>query len=132
MLCVLQVALACAYESVKHLVKVGAVENAAAMEPVMVEEMQKLVENHSCVRQARAIGMFGCLDLVGSSGNMVQRYEEPRPEAVTALQKAMNENGLIGLFRPPLLHCAPPLITTEEELRDGFARLDKSLYAADF
>jgi len=126
------VALACAYESVKHVVKHDLPGRAAALEPVMVEEMQKLVNNHSCVRQGRAIGLFGCIDLTDSTGNMVQKYEDPRPAVVVELQKAMLANGLLGLFRPPLLHCAPPLIITENELRDGFDRLDKSLTVADY
>jgi len=44
----------------------------------------------------------------------------------------MLDNGLHGLFRPPLLHCAPPLIIQENELLYGFARLDKALDILDF
>ena len=29
------------------------------------------------------------------------------------------------------LHCAPPLTITEEQLRDGFQRLDKALLVLD-
>jgi len=126
------VALACAYECVKHTIKEDLTGKSAAMEPIMVEEMAKIVEKHNSVRQARAIGLFGCLDLVGADGNNVQAYQEPQPPRVQAFRKAMFENGLWGLFRPPLLHCAPPLIISEEELRYGFARLDKALDTLDF
>jgi len=126
------VALACAYECVKHTIKHDLAGKSAAMEPIMVEEMAKLVEKHNSVRQARAIGLFGCLDLVAENGNNVQAYQEPQPPRVQAFRKAMFENGLWGLFRPPLLHCAPPLVISEDELRDGFARLDKALDTLDF
>jgi len=40
---------------------------------------------------------------------------------------ADNQEGLIGFVRPPQVHCAPPFVITEAELRDGFARLDRAL-----
>ena len=126
------VALACAYESVKHVIKNRLPERAAKLESVMVEEMESIVERHSCVRQARAIGLFGCLDLVGQDENMIQKYQDPNPPEVIALRKAMHDEGLMGLFRPPLLHCAPPLVIQEDELRDGFMRLDRALTVADW
>jgi len=126
------VALACAYEVVKHVVKENLAERAASFEPLMVEHMQNLVNKHSCVRQARAVGLFGCLDLIGPDGNMIQEYQQTSPPNVVRFRKAMLDNGLYGLFRPPLLHCAPPLIIQEHELSDGFSRLDESLKELDF
>jgi len=126
------VAMACAYESVKHVIKEDLAGRAAALEVVMVEEMQQIVERHSCVRQGRAIGLFGCIDLIGPNGNMIQKYQDPNPESIVAFRKAMLANGLMGLFRPPLLHCAPPLVVSEDELRDGFSRLDSALKTLDF
>jgi len=125
------VAMACAYECVKHTLKHDLIANSAAFEPIMVEELSKIVERHSSVRQARAIGMFGCLDLVGSDANNLQEYQSPQSPKTQEFRKAMFANGLWGLFRPPLLHCAPPLVITEEELRDGFQRLDKALESLD-
>merc|ERR1719498_2269217 len=125
------VAMACAYECVKHTVKHNLVENAASMEPIMVEEMEKIVAKHSSVRQARAIGLFGCLDLVGADGQSLQALQDRQSEKTSAFRKAMFDNGLWGLFRPPLLHCAPPLVINEAELRDGFSRLDRALDSLD-
>ena len=126
------VALSCAYEVLKHSLDHDLTGNARALEVVMVEELEKIVQNHSSVRQARAIGLFGCIDLIGSDGRMIQKYQEPSPSKVLSFKKEMTKNGLIGLFRPPLLHCAPPLTITEAELRDGFRRLDLSLKVLDF
>jgi len=125
------VAMACAYEVLKHTVKEDFVGKAAALEPVMVEEMAKIVAKHNCVRQARAIGLFGCLDLVGPKGNFLQAYQDAQCDKTKEFRKAMFDEGLWGLFRPPLVHCAPPLIITEAELRDGFARLDRALTKMD-
>eukprot|EP00968_Pinguiococcus_pyrenoidosus_P024734 scaffold5013_cov273-Pinguiococcus_pyrenoidosus.AAC.10 len=57
------VALACAYECVKHLLKEDLAGNAARLESVMVEEIGRLVDTHPSVRQGRAAGLFGCIDL---------------------------------------------------------------------
>jgi taurine--2-oxoglutarate transaminase len=125
------VAMACAYEAVKFTLKEDLPGNAAKLEPVMVEEMEKLVNKHASVRQARAIGLFGCLDLVGADGQSIQDYQDAPSKRTLDFRKAMFDNGLWGLFRPPLLHCAPPLVITEAELRDGFSRLDKALSTLD-
>jgi len=125
------VALACAYETVKYVLKENVLENVRNLEPVMLEELQKLTLKHASVRQARAVGLFGCLDLQTPIGQAVQRLGEPSPPAVQSLRKAMFDNGLFSLFRPPLLHCSPPLIINEEQLRDGFGRLSKALDSFD-
>jgi len=125
------VSMACAYECVKHTIKHDLTGNAKKMEPIMVEEMSKLVNKHRSVRQARAIGLFGCLDLVGPDGHSLQELQEAPSAKTKEFRQAMFTNGLWGLFRPPLIHCAPPLVINEEQLRDGFARLDKALDTLD-
>jgi len=125
------VSLACAYECVKHLLKEDLVGNAARLEPVMVEEIQKLVDRHQCVRQGRAAGLFGAIDLVGTDGNLIQPLQGPSPDAIGEFRKALADNGVFGLVRPPFLHCAPPLVISEAELRDGFARVDRALTVLD-
>lgn len=125
------VAMACAYESVKHIIKSKMVDNAKKMQPVMMEEIQKLVEKHASVKAGRCIGLFGCIDLQGKDGRSIQKLAEPSPPSVNNFRQAMRDNGLIALFRPPLLHCCPPLIITETELREGFQRLSTALESLD-
>ncbi|CAE7891812.1 ggt, partial [Symbiodinium necroappetens] len=132
------VALACAYETVKYVLKENVLDNVRNLEPVMLEELQKLTLKHASVRQARAVGLFGCLDLQTPIGQTVQRLGEPSPPAVQHLRKAMFDNGLFSLFRPPLLHCSPPLIINEDyfladartpatDLKQHPSKLSKSL-----
>merc|ERR1719461_864569 len=97
----------------------------------MVEEIEKLVRRHPCVRQGRAIGLFGGLDLIGKDGNFIQELHQGQSPKTQAFRQAMLDNGLWGLFRPPLLHCAPPLIITEAELREGYRRLSLALEKLD-
>lgn len=46
-------------------------------------------------------------------------------------KKAYRAEGLVGLHRYPHIHCAPPLNISEEELIDGFERLDRALCVLD-
>lgn len=125
------VAMACGYECVKHIVQTKMPENAKSLQPVMMEEIQKLVEKHDCVKQGRCIGLFGCIDLQGKDGRSIQQLSAPSPPSVNQFRKALRDHGLIALFRPPLLHCCPPLVITEAELRDGFQRLSAALETLD-
>lgn len=125
------VALACAYETVKYMLKEDILSNVKKLEKVMLEGLNNIVERHDCIRQGRAVGLFGCLDLVNPEGYLVQKLGAPSPPEVNLLRKAMRDEGLFALFRPPLLHCSPPLVITEEELRDGFKRLSKALSVLD-
>ena len=61
-----------------------AAQHAAAMEPVMAECTAQLVERHPSVRAGRAIGLFGCLDLVGTDGKYMQPLAGPPHPAVGA------------------------------------------------
>mmetsp|Transcript_77282 Transcript_77282/g.216004 ORF Transcript_77282/g.216004 Transcript_77282/m.216004 type:complete len:531 (+) Transcript_77282:83-1675(+) len=125
------VAMACAYESVKYLIEQKLPERAKALEPIMMEEINGIVERHPSVKAGRAIGLFGCLDLQGKDGRAIQPLGTPFTPAVQTLKQALVRNGIMGMFRPPLLHCTPPLVITEPELRDGFQRVSRSLAELD-
>ncbi|CAL1135235.1 unnamed protein product [Cladocopium goreaui] len=104
------VALACAYETVKYMLKEQIVEKVQKLEPVMMQELQTLVLKHDSVRQARNVGLFGCLDLQNPEGKFIQRLGAPLPPEVQLLRQALRDQGLLALFRPTLLHCCPPLV----------------------
>merc|ERR1712232_12920 len=94
------VALACAYECVKYTVSEKLPQKAKHLQGVMMEEIQALCDKHPTAKQGRAIGLFGCIDLVDGEGKA-------------------------------LVHCCPPLVITESELRDGFQRLSRALERLD-
>jgi adenosylmethionine-8-amino-7-oxononanoate aminotransferase len=125
------VAMACAYECLKFMLQEELPQRVKSLQPVMMQQIQCLVDRHPSVKQGRAIGLMGCLDLQGLDGRAIQASGAPSPPSVMAFRQAMRDNGLFGLFRPPLLHCCPPLVITEEELLDGFERLSQSLTVLD-
>jgi adenosylmethionine-8-amino-7-oxononanoate aminotransferase len=125
------VAMACAYECVKYTVRQRLAQKAKALQSVMMDEINALVEKHASVKQGRAIGLFGCLDLQQPNGKAIQPLSGPSPPHVAEFRQALRDNGLMALFRPPLLHCCPPLVISESELRDGFQRLSAALTQLD-
>jgi len=125
------VALACAYENVKHILKEDIPGRVKKMAPVFDEAMHSITEKHPCIKQYRHVGMFGCFDVQSPDGGNPQLQHEAPDPAFGAYRQAFLENGLVGLLRPPHLHVAPPLIITEEELLDGFERQDKALDVLD-
>jgi adenosylmethionine-8-amino-7-oxononanoate aminotransferase len=125
------VALACAYENIKYMIKEDILGRVQELEPCFADMMSNLTENHPCIKQYRHIGMFGCLDIHDINGNNPQlQHQAPHP-AFIAYRKAYAENGLIGLLRFPHLHVAPPLIISKDELLDGFDRQDRALKVLD-
>jgi len=125
------VALACAYENVKYLLKNDVVGHVQKLAPVLEESMRSVAENHPSIKQYRAIGMFGCFDAHLPNGKNPQLQHTAMNQAFVEYKKAYAENGLIGMVRPPHMHVAPPLIISKEELLDGFNRQDKALDALD-
>eukprot|EP00523_Entomoneis_sp_CCMP467_P008188 CAMPEP_0168738210 /NCGR_PEP_ID=MMETSP0724-20121128/10810_1 /TAXON_ID=265536 /ORGANISM="Amphiprora sp., Strain CCMP467" /LENGTH=502 /DNA_ID=CAMNT_0008785535 /DNA_START=49 /DNA_END=1557 /DNA_ORIENTATION=- len=125
------VAMACAYENVKYLIKNDIIGHVQRLAPIMESEMKRLSENHPSIKQYRSIGLFGCFDAHTPDGANPQLQHTALDKAFVEYKTAYSENGLIGLLRPPHLHVAPPLVITEEELLDGFDRQDRALYALD-
>ena len=125
------VAMATAYENIKYLIQQNIVGRAQNMAPVFDACMQKLANDHPCIKQYRAIGMFVCFDVHTPCGANPKLQHEAAHEAFQKYKAAYLENGLVGLHRYPHIHCAPPLSITEDELIDGFQRLDRALDVLD-
>lgn len=125
------VAMAVSYENTKYLLQNDIVGRTANMAPLFEACMQQLVEDHPSVKQYRAIGLFGCLDIQDTEGMNPKLQHEAAGEAFFKYKKAFRDEGLVGLHRFPHVHCAPPLTITEEELIDGFERLDRALHVLD-
>ena len=129
------VPVTCAYEVVKYTIEQDIVGKVQALEPILIEEMQKLIDAHDCVRHVRVKGLFAAADLVETcgpnKGNRISPLQGGGPSGhkIAAFKQAMLDEGLIALFRNCIMHVAPPLIITEEELRDGFRRLNRALTA---
>jgi taurine--2-oxoglutarate transaminase len=66
------VAMACAYENVKYLIKEDVIGHGKRLSPVFEDCMKNLTENHPSIKQYRHIGMFGCFDAQSPNGENPQ------------------------------------------------------------
>ncbi|MCA9694876.1 MAG: aminotransferase class III-fold pyridoxal phosphate-dependent enzyme, partial [Myxococcales bacterium] len=107
------------------------VEHAAAMEPVMREEMDKLAARHRSVKTCRAIGLFGIVEIQkDANGTPIAPYNGGHP-AMAELARFLRAEGLFTFVRWHTFMCNPPLCITPEQLREGFAILDRGLAITD-
>lgn len=108
------------------------VENAAAMESVMREEMQQLKEKHACVKDFRIIGLFGMMDLQkNNAGEPFVPYAGPAHPALTQFARDLRDAGIFTFVRWSSFMCNPPLCITEEQIRETFATIDGLLDRVD-
>jgi taurine--2-oxoglutarate transaminase len=91
-----------------------------------------LESRHPSVGAVRSIGLFGIVELVRNR----HKREPMAPfngssEEMAALGRFFREQGLYTFVRWNTFFTNPPLCITENELREGFAIIDRGLEAAD-
>jgi len=99
--------MAIGYAAVKHQVETDVLGHVQAMEPIMEEEMAKLVAKHKCIKEGRVHGLAGGFDVCDKHGRFInQTHEAPQP----IIRQTMFEEGLISIVKGHHVHCCPPLI----------------------
>jgi len=129
------VAMACAYESVKFLLQEDLVNKAATtIEPIIKKNLNAIADKYPTIASPRAIGAFGCIDLMDANGQPLQQFDGSNcsnADALVQFRKALLANGIYGLLRPPLVHCAPALVVKPEELEAAFEKFDAAVGVYD-
>jgi taurine--2-oxoglutarate transaminase len=108
------------------------VGNAARLDPVLKELLAGLQERHPSVGTVRSIGLFGVFELVRSRDTMepMAPFNGSSPE-MSALDAQLRADGLYTMLHWNQVFTNPPLCITEEQLREGFAVIDRALDATD-
>jgi taurine--2-oxoglutarate transaminase len=121
------VGLATAEAVLRVMLEEKIVENAARMEGVVREEMNKLAARHPTVKTSRVIGLFGIVELQkDAKGTPMAGYNGSAP-AMTALAKAFDAAGIYTVVRWNGFMCNPPLTITEGQIRETFQVIDRCL-----
>jgi taurine---2-oxoglutarate transaminase len=108
----------------------GLVERARRMGEVMKTLMAELEARHAIVGATRSIGLFGIVELVKD-----RTSREPlapfngTSEPMKRLATFFRDEGLYTMVRWNTFYTNPPLTITEDELRQGFAIIDRGLAA---
>ena len=99
---------------------------------VMAELMSDLTKRHPSVGTARSIGLFGVIELIRDrkTRQPMAPFNGTSPE-MAALGKFFRQEGLFTLVRWNYFFTNPPLIITEDQLRDAFGIIDRGLEITD-
>jgi taurine---2-oxoglutarate transaminase len=116
--------LAAALAAIDVLIEEGLVENAARLEPVVRAEMEALKRNHPSVKTHRNIGLFGIVE------THLGAYNKGHP-AMGEFNRFLLDNGLFTIMHWGAFMTNPPLSITREQIREGFAIIDRGLAIVD-
>jgi len=126
------VSLAAAIANINVMKEDKIVEHAASMGPILKRMLTDLGEAHPSVGEVRSIGLFGILELVKDrkTKEPMAPWNGSSPE-MAALKKYCLDHGLFLYTHWHTVLIIPPLIITEEQLKEGFEVLDKALEITD-
>ena len=99
---------------------------------LMAELMSDLAKRHPSVGTARSIGLFGVIELIRDrkTRQPMAPFNGTSPE-MASLGKFFRQEGLFTLVRWNYFFTDPPLIITEEQLREAFGIIDRGLEITD-
>jgi taurine---2-oxoglutarate transaminase len=108
------------------------VERALERGALMATLLAELAQKHPSVGAVRSIGLFGIVELVRNRATRepMAPFNGTSPE-MTAINKFFRQEGLFTFVRWNYFFTNPPLCISEQELRDGFAIIDRALEIAD-
>jgi taurine---2-oxoglutarate transaminase len=109
------------------------VENARRIgDEVLRPGLEELAAKHKIIGDVRGLGVFFALDLVSDRATKepLAPYGGSSP-AINEILAACRAEGLLIFNNFHRLHVVPPCVITEEETREGLARLDRALAVAD-
>lgn len=126
------ISLAAAVANIHAMREDKVVEHAAAMGGVLRRMLTDLGEAHPSVGEVRSIGLFGIIELVKDrkTKEPIAPWNGSSPEMV-ALRKYCLDHGLFLYTHWHTVLIIPPLIITEEQLKEGMDVLDKALEITD-
>jgi len=126
------ISLAAAVANINVMKEDNIVEHAAGMGAVLRRMLTDLGEAHPSIGEVRNIGLFGIIELVKDrkTKEPLAPWNGSAPELI-ALKKYCIDAGLFLYTHWHTVLIIPPLIISEEQLKEGMAILDKALEITD-
>jgi taurine---2-oxoglutarate transaminase len=126
------ISLAAAVANINVITEDNIVEHAAGMGTVLRRMLTDLGEAHPSIGEVRNIGLFGIMELVKDrkTKEPMAPWNGSAPEMV-ALKKYCIDHGLFLYTHWHTVLIIPPLIISEEQLKEGMDVLDKALEITD-
>jgi len=122
------VAAAAALKNIEIMERENLVANAAEMGTYLLEGLNTLVANHPTVGDARGLGLLCAIELVKSKESK-EKWGMGSP-FTKRINDLVTERGLLSRVWD-VIHIAPPLVVTREEIDRIVAILDESIGIAE-
>ena len=124
---------AAAVATLKEYEKLDIAGQVASQGRVLGELLESLKEAHPCVGQVRYIGLFSALELVKSkvTGEPLVSFNEDPDGVMAKIIGMLVSEGFWTYSHENMIIVAPPLIITEQQLREAMKILDHVLEAVD-
>ncbi len=108
----------------EHVEKVGT---------VFAELLEDIKRKHKCVGDVRHIGLFGAVELMKDRDKKIPLvpYGYDANATMGKIQGWLKERGFSAFGRENNINITPPLIITEEQLKEAFVILDEVLTIVD-
>lgn len=127
--------LACAagVACVNYYTKAEILDNVNQVGKVLAEELEGLKEKHACVGDVRYIGLFACAELVKDkqTKEALVPYGQDPEGIMGKIIGMLKDRGFMTYSHENMVFVCPPLIITEEQLREEMEKLDEVLCIVD-
>lgn len=126
-------ACAAAVATIEAMERHGMIDNARRIgDEVLRPELERIAATQRIIGEVRGLGVFFALDLVTNRATKepLAPYGGSSP-AMGEIVAACKTEGLLIFSNFNRVHVVPPCNITEEEAREGLARLERALRVAD-
>ncbi len=127
--------LACAagVACVNYYSKANILDHVNAVGKILGTKLEELKESHSCLGDARYIGLFSCVELVKdkTTKEPLVPYGKDPDGIMGKIIGLLKEEGFMTYSHENMIFVCPPLIITKEQLLEELEKLDKVLFIVD-
>lgn len=108
-------------------------ENVVKVGKVLGEGLEALKAKHACVGDVRYIGLFAIVEFVKDKETREPIVPVGRdPEGIMPkIMGMLNAEGFYTYYNENNIHVSPPLIITEQEVKEALEKLDKVMDSID-
>ena len=108
-------------------------ENVKKQGKLLGEMLEDLKKKHACVGDVRYIGLFSCVELVKSKETRepIAPFNADKEGVMGKIVGMLKAEGFSTYSHENMVLIAPPLIITEQELKEAMAIMDKVLDSVD-
>src|SRR5262245_23483566 len=125
-------ACAAALAAIKVYEDESLIGNAARLGGLLSQHLAETESRHPSVGATRSIGLFGLVELVRSRTPYTPLASfNGTSDEMTALARALREQGLYTFVRGNTFFTTPPLVITESQLDEAFGVIDRALLVTD-